>query len=49
MVQMNEITKISSRENAKLGLARKVRDGKIDDRIFIEGLRLAEETMRSGL
>ncbi len=49
MVQMNEIAKISSRENAKLGLARKVRDGKIDDRIFIEGLRLAEETMRSGL
>ena len=28
MVQMNEITKISSRENTKLGLARKVRDGK---------------------
>lgn len=49
MVQMNEITKISSRENAKLALARKVRDGKIDDLIFIEGLRLAEETVRSGL
>ena len=46
---MNEITKISSRENTKLVLARKVRDGKIDDRIFIEGLRLADETVRSSL
>lgn len=49
MLQMNEITKISSRDNTKLVTARKVRDGKIDDRIFIEGLRLAEETLRSGL
>ena len=46
---MNEIAKISSRDNAKLVTARKVRDGKADDLIFIEGLRLAEETMRSGL
>ncbi len=48
-MQMNEITKISSRDNAKLVTARKVRDGKIDGLIFIEGLRLAEETLRSRL
>ena len=46
---MREITKISSRDNAKLVSARKVRDGKIDDLIFIEGLRLAEEALRSAL
>ncbi|MEO7672910.1 MAG: RNA methyltransferase [Pyrinomonadaceae bacterium] len=46
---MNEITKISSRNNAKLVRARQVRDGKIDDLIFIEGLRLSVETLRSGL
>ena len=46
---MNEIAKISSRDNAKLVTARKVRDCKVDDLIFIEGLRLAEETTRSGL
>lgn len=44
---MNEIAKISSRDNAKLTIARQVRDGKIDDRIFIEGLRLADETLRA--
>ena len=33
---MNEIAKISSRDNAKLVTARKVRDGKADDLIFIE-------------
>ena len=49
MVQMKELSKISSRDNAKLAMARKVRDGKIGDQIFIEGLRLAEETLRSGL
>lgn len=46
---MREITKITSRDNAKLAIARKVRDGKVGDLIFIEGLRLAEETLRSGL
>ena len=49
MVQTKELSKISSRDNAKLAMARKVRDGKIGDQIFIEGLRLAEETLRSGL
>ncbi len=39
--------KITSRDNQKLKFARKVRDGKIKDRIFIEGLRLAGETLKS--
>src|SRR5690242_6957704 len=39
--------KITSRENPKLKLARKVRDGREKDLVFIEGLRLAEEALRS--
>lgn len=39
--------KITSRENAKLKLARKVRDGREKDLIFVEGVRLAEEVLRS--
>ena len=39
--------KITSRENARLKLARKVRDGLAKDLIFVEGLRLAEEVLRS--
>ena len=39
--------KITSRENAKLKLARKVRDGREPDLIFVEGVRLAEEVLRS--
>jgi TrmH family RNA methyltransferase len=34
---------ITSRENLRLKHARAVRDGKISDEIFVEGLRLAEE------
>lgn len=41
--------KISSRDNSLLRRARAVRDGKIDDLIFIEGLRLCEEALRSNL
>jgi RNA methyltransferase, TrmH family len=41
--------KISSRDNALLRQARLVRDGKSDDLIFIEGLRLSEEALQSGL
>jgi TrmH family RNA methyltransferase len=41
--------KIASRENAKLKHARKVRDGKEGDAIFVEGLRLCEEALRSDL
>jgi len=41
--------KITSRENQKLKFARRVRDGFVKDKIFIEGLRLAEEASRSHL
>ena len=41
--------KITSRDNQKLKLARKVRDGRVENLIFIEGLRLAEEALRSDL
>jgi TrmH family RNA methyltransferase len=41
--------KISSRDNQKIKLARKARDGKAGDLIFIEGARLAEEALRSDL
>jgi TrmH family RNA methyltransferase len=40
--------KITSRDNPKLKHARKVRDGKATDEIFVEGLRLCEEALRSG-
>ena len=40
---------ITSRDNSLLRLARLVRDGKTDETIFVEGLRLAEEALRSGL
>ena len=39
--------KISSRENVKIKLARKVRDGRENNLIFVEGWRLAEEVLRS--
>jgi TrmH family RNA methyltransferase len=45
---MNRET-ITSRDNSLLRQARAVRDGKVDELIFVEGLRLAEETMRSEL
>jgi RNA methyltransferase, TrmH family len=40
---------ITSRDNPLLRQARGVRDGKIDELIFIEGLRLCEEAHRSNL
>ena len=40
---------ITSRDNTLLRQARAVRDGKAGDLIFIEGLRLSEEALRSGL
>jgi len=45
----NEIEKIFSRDNRRLAMARKVRDGKDRERIFIEGRRLAGEALRSEL
>jgi TrmH family RNA methyltransferase len=44
---MSEIQKISSRKNMRLIHARKVRDGKAREQIFIEGKRLAVEALRS--
>ena len=40
---------ITSRDNSLLRQARAVRDGKIKDLIFVEGLRLCEEILRSSL
>jgi len=40
---------ITSRDNSLLRRARAVRDGKVNDSIFVEGLRLAEEAFSSGL
>ena len=42
-------THITSRDNSLLRQARSVRDGKVEDLIFVEGLRLCEEAVRSGL
>ncbi len=41
--------KITSRDNSLLRRARAVRDGEIDELIFVEGLRLCEEALSSGL
>ena len=40
---------ITSRDNALLRQARAVRDGKVRELIFVEGLRLCEEALRSSL
>ncbi len=42
-------TLIKSRDNALARHARAVRDGKINELIFIEGVRLAEEALRASL
>jgi RNA methyltransferase, TrmH family len=41
--------KITSRDNSLLRQARAVRDGKVDDLIYVEGLRLSVEALRSSL
>ena len=41
--------KITSRDNSLLRQARAVRDGKVDELIYIEGLRLSVEALRSKL
>jgi RNA methyltransferase, TrmH family len=43
------IRSITSRDNSLLRLARAVRDGKDTEYIFVEGLRLCEEALRSSL
>jgi RNA methyltransferase, TrmH family len=40
---------VTSRDNSLLRQARAVRDGKTEELIFVEGLRLSEEALRSGL
>ena len=40
---------ITGRDNSLLRLARAVRDGKDESLIFVEGLRLCEEALKSGL
>lgn len=42
-------TTITSRDNSLLRQARAVRDGKVAELIFVEGLRLSEEVLRSEL
>lgn len=42
-------SKITSRDNFLLRRARAVRDGKITESIFVEGLRLCQEALNSGL
>ena len=46
---MNEIPKIVSRDNGRLVHARKVRDGKVREQMFIEGRRLVNEALSSDL
>lgn len=41
--------KITSRDNQRLKNAAQVRDGKINDLIFVEGVRLVEEILRSNI
>ncbi len=44
---MKQILKIESRENSRIKNAIKTKQGKLIGSVFIEGFRLAEETMRS--
>ncbi len=46
---MDEVRKITSRDNDRLKEARRVRDGKDPGRIFIEGVRLVREAVHSGI
>jgi TrmH family RNA methyltransferase len=46
---MYKIERITSRNNQRLVNARRVRDGKIANRVFVEGRRLANEALRSGV
>lgn len=46
---MDEIPKITSRDNQRLIYARKVRDRHAAGKLFVEGKRLSAEALRSGL
>ncbi|HYJ91169.1 MAG TPA: RNA methyltransferase [Pyrinomonadaceae bacterium] len=43
------VKKIESRDNPRLKYARKVRDRRVAEQIFVEGYRLVEEAVKSGL
>ncbi len=43
------LPKIESRENQRIKAAAKVRDGRDRDRMFVEGVRLCEEALRSSV
>ena len=47
--EMKGIEKITSRDNKRLKQVRQIRDGRETSQIFIEGRRLAEEAIRSGI
>lgn len=44
-----KIKRIESRDNQRIKRARKVRDGKSADLVFVEGIRLANEVLRSNI
>jgi RNA methyltransferase, TrmH family len=44
-----DVMTITSRDNSLLRQARAVRDGRVKDLIFVEGMRLSEEALTSGL
>ncbi len=48
-MQMADLEKITSRDNGRLVAARRVRDGRENDLIFIEGKRLVAEALAAGL
>ena len=48
-MKITDIPVITSKDNSKLKLARSVRDGRESDLIFVEGVRLVEELLRSPL
>jgi len=45
--EMNPIRKIISRDNDQLKLARRIRDGRDESKIFLEGVRLISEAARA--
>jgi TrmH family RNA methyltransferase len=49
MRKINDEEQITSKDNLRLKRARAVRDGRVDGTVFVEGLRLAEEAVKSRL
>ncbi len=49
MSQIANFKHITSRDNSRLKHARQVRDGKVREQIFVEGLRLGEEALSASL